>query len=87
VPHQLLQVGWHQPGRPALSKCPSQVRDCINQLPDDYRTILILRDIEELSTDETATRLGLSCVAVKIRLHRARQALRTLLEQSGVGAP
>ncbi|MCI0348669.1 MAG: sigma-70 family RNA polymerase sigma factor, partial [Acidobacteriales bacterium] len=56
------------------------VRECIDMLPDDYRSILILRDIEELDTDETAAMLGISQAAVKTRLHRARQALRTLLE-------
>jgi RNA polymerase sigma-70 factor, ECF subfamily len=57
-----------------------QVLECINQLPDSYRTILLLRDIEELDTSETARRLGTSVGNVKTRLHRARQALRTLLE-------
>jgi len=56
------------------------VRDCINQLPDSYRSVLILRDIEEMDTDETAALLGLNAGAVKVRLHRARQALRGLLE-------
>lgn len=57
------------------------VRKCIQQLPENYRTVLLLRDIEELSTDETARALGLSIPVVKTRLHRARQALRTLLDQ------
>jgi RNA polymerase sigma-70 factor (ECF subfamily) len=56
------------------------VRECINRLPDTYRTVLLLRDIEELDTEETARLLGVSPNAVKIRLHRARQALRTLLD-------
>ncbi len=56
------------------------MRACINKLPDDHRTILMLRDIEELDTDETARLLSLSRSAVKTRLHRARRALRTLLE-------
>ncbi len=56
------------------------VRGCIDQLPDDYRTVLLLRDIEELSTEETAEILGATTGTVKTRLHRARQALRTLLE-------
>ena len=43
-------------------------------------TWLLLRDIEEMSTEETARVLGLSENAVKVRLHRARQALRTLLD-------
>lgn len=64
----------------AREETRAQVRECINQLPDSYRTILLLRDIEELDTDETARLLGIRPGAVKTRLHRARQALRTLLE-------
>lgn len=56
------------------------VRHNINQLPDSYRAVLLLRDIEERSTEETAELLGISDSAVKTRLHRARQALRTLLD-------
>jgi len=55
------------------------VREAIDRLPEHYRTVLLLRDIEELSTAEAAGILGLTENAVKIRLHRARQALRTLL--------
>ncbi len=57
------------------------VRRTIDELPDDYRTVIILRDIEELDTDATAEHLGITVGAVKTRLHRARQALRTLLEK------
>jgi RNA polymerase sigma-70 factor (ECF subfamily) len=56
------------------------VRHCINQLPESYRTVLMLRDIEGLDTEETAQMLGVSSVVVKTRLHRARQALRSLLD-------
>lgn len=56
------------------------VRRCIDRLPDSYRTVLLLRDIEELDTCEAAELLGITENAVKIRLHRARQALRTLLD-------
>ncbi|HEX9638104.1 MAG TPA: sigma-70 family RNA polymerase sigma factor [Acidobacteriota bacterium] len=59
-----------------------QVRACIDQLPDAYRTVVLLRDIEELDTAETAKLLGITENAVKIRLHRARQALATLLRQN-----
>lgn len=55
------------------------VRACIDRLPDEYRTILLLRDIDEVDTEQTAKMLGISRGAVKTRLHRARQALRTLL--------
>ena len=56
------------------------VRHCISQLPEIYRTVLLLRDIEGLDTEETARMLGTSPGVVKTRLHRARQALRTLLD-------
>jgi RNA polymerase sigma-70 factor (ECF subfamily) len=56
------------------------VRDAILSLPETYREVLILRDIEEMNTDETARALGITANAVKIRLHRARLALRTLLD-------
>ena len=52
----------------------------INELPDPYRIVLMLRDIEELSTAEVATLLETSEGAVKTRLHRARSALKKLLE-------
>lgn len=55
------------------------VRSKIDELPEAYRTVLLLRDIEELDTEETARLLSSSVNAVKTRLHRARQALRTLL--------
>ncbi|MEX0794775.1 MAG: sigma-70 family RNA polymerase sigma factor [Pirellulaceae bacterium] len=56
------------------------VRRSIAELPETYRTVLLLRDIEQLSTDETAARLDITVPAVKTRLHRARQALKTLLD-------
>lgn len=57
-----------------------QVRACIDQLPEPYRTIVLLRDIEALDTDQTAALLRVSREVVKTRLHRAHQALRSLLE-------
>lgn len=68
------------PNRLATLELREQVRACIEQLPEPYRVVLLLRDIEDLDTAETAARLGLTQSAVKVRLHRARQALRTLLE-------
>jgi len=57
------------------------VRQAIEELPDAYRTVLLLRDIEELSTEETAQALDITPNTVKTRLHRARQALRTVLDE------
>src|SRR5262249_10820345 len=52
---------------------------------DSYREVLVLRDLEELDTEQTAQHLGINSGAVKTRLHRARQALRTLLEPLVLG--
>jgi len=57
------------------------VRHAIDALPPDAREIIILRDVLELDTATTAEQLGLSEPAVKTRLHRARHALRALLEE------
>lgn len=56
------------------------VRSSIERLPDRYRVVLLLRDMEELSTEEAAKVLDMTPNAVKVRLHRARHALRTLLD-------
>lgn len=56
------------------------VREAIDKLPDTYRNVLLLRDIEGLDTAEAAKVLGISDNATKVRLHRARQALQQLLE-------
>ena len=63
------------------------VRDAIASLPESARLVLVLRDIEEMSTEETAEALGITPNAVKLRLHRARLALRTLLSERLQGAP
>jgi RNA polymerase sigma-70 factor (ECF subfamily) len=52
----------------------------IHELPEGHRNVLLLRDIEDLDTEETARLMGISTAAVKTRLHRARLALRGLLE-------
>lgn len=58
------------------------VRACIEQLPESFRTVILLRDIEGFDTDATAQLLGLTSGATKAKLHRARQALRDLVEQA-----
>ena len=73
---------WTESGETGAIRAETRqlVRDSIDQLPEDYRNVLILRDIEELDTAETARLLGISAGAAKVRLHRARQALRTQLD-------
>ncbi|MBN2575267.1 MAG: sigma-70 family RNA polymerase sigma factor [Deltaproteobacteria bacterium] len=52
------------------------IQASVDRLPDGLRTVFLLRDVEELSTEDTAELLGLSVPAVKTRLHRARLILR-----------
>ncbi len=52
------------------------IQTAADALPEGLRTVFLLRDVEELSTEDTAELLGLSVPAVKTRLHRARLALR-----------
>lgn len=73
---------WCEPpdSRFERSQLRQLVRAGIERLPESYRVILVLRDLEELSTEEVAAAVGITPNAVKIRLHRARQALRGLLD-------
>ncbi|MEM7230733.1 MAG: sigma-70 family RNA polymerase sigma factor [Planctomycetota bacterium] len=86
--------GYRKNPRPAWSPSPAEllerdelrgrVIDRIAELPENYRNVLLMRDIQELSTREVATELGESEEAIRTRLHRARQALRRLLEEEFV---
>ncbi len=73
---------WRLTADRALEQAETRelVRWAIDQLPDSYRVVLILRDIEQLDAAEAAAHLEIEVGAVKTRLHRARQALRTLLD-------
>ncbi len=59
-----------------LSERKRIVHDALQELPDHYRRVVQLRDLEEKSTAETAEHLGLTEVNVRVRLHRARKQLR-----------
>lgn len=73
---------WSEPADDELLRDEARevVRSKIAELPDPYRIALTLRDIEGLSNEELAANLGVSVNAAKIRVHRGRQALRTLLD-------
>jgi RNA polymerase sigma-70 factor, ECF subfamily len=85
--HQAEPVSeWHLPAETLMlrDELRMQVRACVDQLPELYRTVLLLRDIEGLDTEETARAVGVPTATVKTRLHRARQALMKLLIANGV---
>lgn len=63
------------------SELRSVVKNAIAELPTKYRVVLVLRDLEQLSTDEVSEILKLSPEAVKSRLHRARLYVREKLSQ------
>jgi len=69
---------------PEAETARAQVRrsleHAIGNLPEPFRLVFMLRDVEELSVDETAAHLGLRPETVKTRLHRARRRLRETLD-------
>ena len=79
--HHLDPPGpWKSTSGAERNEVRQAVRAAIDQLPETHRTVLLLRDIEGLDTEETAKVLEVTPNAVKIRLHRARQALRALID-------
>ena len=56
------------------------LRDAVEVLPDPLRTVFCLREVEGLSTEQTADLLGLSSENVRVRLHRAKLSLRQTLD-------
>jgi RNA polymerase sigma-70 factor, ECF subfamily len=75
-----------QDSDPEAAAARSEVRrlleHAVDQLPASFRTVFVLRDIEEMSIEETASQLGLRPETVKTRLHRARRLLRQSLDRT-----
>ena len=69
---------------PESSAAQSEIRRllerAVDALPAPFRIVFVMRDVEELSTEETAAALGLRPETVRTRLHRARRLLRQALE-------
>jgi RNA polymerase sigma-70 factor (ECF subfamily) len=81
---QLLRFPGRAAEGPEADAARAQVRrlleQAVDQLPEAFRLVFILREVEELSVEETAEHLGLKAQTVKTRLHRARQRLRAALD-------
>jgi RNA polymerase sigma-70 factor, ECF subfamily len=75
-----LVSGDDTEGRVAERDQARTVAAAIAGLPDDARAVVVLRDVQGLSTRQTAAVLGISEAAVKVRLHRAHARLRTLMD-------
>ena len=80
-PRAFLVADWSaRPDDELLSGETRRVlEEAIDRLPEHYRAVLVLRDVEELSNEDVAAAVGDSVSAVKTRLHRARMALREIL--------
>jgi RNA polymerase sigma-70 factor (ECF subfamily) len=76
-------VSWAESGGDAMEteQTRALVRAGIDELPERHRRVLVMRDIDGLSTREVADLLGATENAVKLRLHRARQALAVIIKQ------
>jgi RNA polymerase sigma-70 factor (ECF subfamily) len=72
---------WREIPLEALEKkeLREKLRQAVDRLPEKYREVFVLRDIEELNQEETASALGLNVMLVKVRLHRARMMLQKML--------
>jgi RNA polymerase sigma-70 factor (ECF subfamily) len=68
----------------ARNEVREKVREAIRSLPPHYRIVLLLRDIEQLSTREVSEALELPETTVKMRLHRARLGVRRYLESGSL---
>ena len=82
--HRKLQIAdWSDlPDRQILqSEMRQAIKKAISAVPENYRSVILLRDVEELSTIETAQILDLTEDVVKTRLHRARLAVRQKLDE------
>lgn len=71
---------WHTPESQVMGGESMEILDAaIQSLPESLRTVFVLRDVEDLSTRETAEILSITENTVKVRLHRARLTLRERL--------
>jgi RNA polymerase sigma-70 factor (ECF subfamily) len=81
MPRELEDWGPSPEQRFAQTEMREILSEVIDQLEPDFRVVFVLRDIEDLSTEETARTLGISIPAVKSRLLRARLKLRQKLDR------
>lgn len=81
---------WREIPLAALEKkeLREKVRQAVQELPDIYREVVVLRDLEELNQEETAAALRIPISLVKVRLHRGRMMMqKKLVPYLKMGAP
>jgi RNA polymerase sigma-70 factor, ECF subfamily len=77
----VVLTDWREIPSEALEKkeMRQKLREAVEELPPIYREVLVLRDLQELNQQETASALGINVALVKVRLHRARMMLQKML--------
>jgi RNA polymerase sigma-70 factor (ECF subfamily) len=87
--HAEAVVSWSDSAERLIERDETRaiVRAAIDELPESYRLVVMMRDIDGLSTEEAAAAFGITENALKLRLHRARQALATILRRRLVTPP
>jgi RNA polymerase sigma-70 factor (ECF subfamily) len=82
----IMFPGVNTPGDPESAAARAEIRrlleSAIDELPDNFRVVFILRDVEGMSIEDTADHLGILPDTVKTRLHRARRLLRATLQET-----
>jgi len=77
------------PADPEVELARNQARHllegAVDALPDDFRAVFVMREVEGLSTEETASLLGIKPETIKTRLHRARRMMRLSIERQLTG--
>jgi len=81
IPREIEDWGPSPEQRYAQSEMREILSNAIDELQPDFRVVFVLRDVEGISTEETATALGISVAAVKSRLLRARLKMRQKLNR------
>jgi RNA polymerase sigma-70 factor (ECF subfamily) len=81
--HAEAVTSWADSAEQLIERQETQamVRAALAELPESYRVIVMMRDIDGMSTEEAAAAFGITENALKLRLHRARLALATILKR------
>ena len=78
-PIQIQDQDWNPEKAALIDELYQKMDEAVASLPQQFRSVFVLRDLQSLSTKEAAEVLNISPTNVKVRLHRARQLLRERL--------
>jgi len=81
IPFPLMSESIDPERAAAQSQIRHLIERAIDDLPESFRVVFVMRDVEDMSIEETADFLGLAPATVKTRLHRARRQLRRALDE------